>query len=510
MSFSPGDYSEWVPLAEGGEAEVFRARQASLDRQVAIKRLKLSSIGRDEEVNRFEREAKLFASLSHPALVQIYDYGRDPRFYYQVMEYIPGADLGRLAGTTGNTGLPESAKIAMARQMAEVVDFIHQKGVLHRDLKPENFMVDAAGRIKLLDLGMARGAMGAQSGHTDTKGGLIKGTLAYLPPEILRGQGPWQKVSEYYCLSLVLFELFGDLRLQQGRTAEELLALIQGGIPIKTFPTVQPAISELLSPYLDPDPARRPASLEFLVKGLRRMQTETSTLGGGRSALDAAVVREQRAWLWSLANAMEEDGRIEDAFARLKELLNIDPGDLLAQAKLQDLGMRLNDAAPEKPVSQGRRRANSWVVASAVPVITLLSGLLGAWIFYIQRAPEAEEMGLGLMEKELSILSKENEERYAQASPASTLPGESKPSARPYGVLVISGLPKGYQVLVNRIHYPSDGEIHLPASRHLLEIQDGRRRPVLRDSITVGGGEPTVFEFARKAAPPLFQRAGEP
>lgn len=510
MSFSPGDYSEWVPLAEGGEAEVFRARQASLDRQVAIKRLKLSSIGRDEEVNRFEREAKLFASLSHPALVQIYDYGRDPKFYYQVMEYIPGADLGRLAGTTGNTGLPESAKVAMARQMAEVVDFIHQKGVLHRDLKPENFMVDAAGRIKLLDLGMARGAMGSQLGHTDAKGGLIKGTLAYLPPEILRGQGPWQKGSEYYCLALVLFELFGDLRLQQGRTAEELLALIQGGIPVSTFPTVPPAISELLSPYLDPDPAGRPSGLEFLVKGLRRMQTDTSALGGGRSALEAAVVREQRAWLWSLATAMEEDGRTEEAFARLKELLNIDPGDLLAQAKLQDLGMRLNDAVPEKPVSLGRRRANTWVVASAVPVITLLAGLMGAWIFYIQRAPEAEEMGLGLMEKELSILSKENEERYAQASPASTLLGESKPSIRPYGVLVINGLPKGYQVLVNRIHYPSDGEIHLPANRHLLEIQDDRRRPVLRDSITVGGGEPTVFEFARKAAPPLFQRAGEP
>ena len=172
------------------------------------------------------------------------------------MEYVAGTDLGRLGGVTGYTGLPEPVKLDMARQMAEVVDFIHQKGVLHRDLKPENFMVDDAGHVKLLDLGMARGSFGTQ---TDARGGLIKGTMAYLPPELLRGQGPWQNVSEYYCLALVLFELFGDVRLQHGRSADELLALIQNGIPPETFAAAPPQMAALLTPYLHPDPGSRPA-----------------------------------------------------------------------------------------------------------------------------------------------------------------------------------------------------------------------------------------------------------
>lgn len=505
MSFSARDYSEWVLLAEGGEAAVFRARQASLDRLVAIKRLKLSVIGHDEDVKSFEREAKLFASLSHPNLVQIHDYGRDLKFYYQVMEYIPGTDLGRLAGVTGYTGLPETVKVAMARQMVEVVDFIHQKGVLHRDLKPENFMVDSAGRVKLLDLGMARDGMGAGAGANR---GLLKGTMAYLPPEILRGQSSWQKVSEYYCLALVLFELFGDARIQQGRNAEELLDLIQNGVPAVAFPRAPAEIAALLEPYLDPVPARRPDSLAPVIKCLRRLQSETLSLGGGRAALEAAVVREQRAWLWSLANALEVEGKFDEAFMRLKELLDLDPNDLEAQGKLRELVVLINDSTPAP--SRGGRRPMALVLASMVPVLLLAAGLLGAWIFYIQRSPEAEDMGQYLMEKELSLLSRENEGRMVQETPASMAQQAPRPTTRPYGVLVINGLPEGHQVLVNQIRYPSGGEIHLPASRHLLEIQDSRRRSVLRDSVTVGGGEPTVYDFARKAAPPLTQRAGKP
>src|SRR4051794_7531882 len=158
MSFATGDFSDWSLLGEGGEAQIFRARQVSLDRMVAIKRLKLSSIGNEEEIKRFEREAKLCASLSHPSLVQVNDYGSDGKFYYLVMEYVQGVDLGKMAelgsayvsssnlsvtggmevlgmpagaghAEPGGPGLPESLKVHLARQMVEVVEFIHQKGV---------------------------------------------------------------------------------------------------------------------------------------------------------------------------------------------------------------------------------------------------------------------------------------------------------------------------------------------------------------------------------------------
>jgi tRNA A-37 threonylcarbamoyl transferase component Bud32 len=514
MSFSAQDFMDWSLLADGGEAEVFRARQASLDRLVAIKRLKLSAIGRDDEIRRFEREAKLFASLSHPSLVQIHDYGRDDRYYYQVMEYVDGADLGRLAGSSGRTGLPVQAKIAMARQMAEVVDFVHGKGVLHRDLKPENFMVDAPGRIKLLDLGLARLGLGTR---TDARGGAILGTLAYLPPELLRGMGPPDRRSEYYSLALVLLELFGDRRLQHGRSADELVSLIQSGIPREDFPEAPPAAMDLLMPYLDVDPARRPETLEPLVKGLRRMQSGTIALAGGSEALEAAVARERRAWLITLSETLERGGRLEEAFARLKELLELDPTDQEAQARLQELGMRLNESATEDPVPEApatERRPFQWTATGVVPLLMGAAVLLAGWIFYIQGTSEAEEMGKGLMEKEMSILSREIEDREAFAAPASTVRTaqevSARPVARPYGVLIVTGLPKDYQVLVNRVRYPAEGEIHLPASRYLLEIQDAGRRPVLRDSVTVGGGEPTVYEYAGKAAPPLTRRSGGP
>src|SRR3954471_13668016 len=111
MAFAVEDFSDWSLLGEGGEAQVFRARQTSLDRMVAIKRLKLSTIGNEEEIKRFEREAKLCASLSHPSLVQVNDYGSDGKFYYLVMEYVQGVDLGKMAGP----GLPESLKVHLAR-----------------------------------------------------------------------------------------------------------------------------------------------------------------------------------------------------------------------------------------------------------------------------------------------------------------------------------------------------------------------------------------------------------
>jgi serine/threonine-protein kinase len=220
MSFAVEDFSDWSLLGEGGEAQVFRARQVSLDRLVAIKRLKLTKIGDEEEIRRFEREAKLCASLPHPSLVQIFDYGSDGRYYYLVMEYVQGIDLGKmselgiayvstreLGGTggletlglptdgPGGEGLPASLKVHLARQMAEVVEFIHQKGVLHRDLKPENFMADLNGRLKLLDLGMAK-AYSPGLEKTDPHGGGLRGTLAYMPPEILRG-GRLDPISEY-------------------------------------------------------------------------------------------------------------------------------------------------------------------------------------------------------------------------------------------------------------------------------------------------------------------------
>jgi len=537
MSFATGDFSDWSLLGEGGEAQIFRARQVSLDRMVAIKRLKLSSIGNEEEIKRFEREAKLCASLSHPSLVQVNDYGSDGSFYYLVMEHVQGVDLGKMAelgsayvssgnvqvtggmevlgfpshasGSAAGPGLPESLKIHLARQMVEVVEFIHQKGVLHRDLKPENFMADYTGRIKLLDLGMARLHNQGLS-QTDPKGGALKGTLAYLPPEILRGQGRLETVSEYYSLALVLLEIFSGARYYKGKSADEVVALIQSGISITDITGVPSSVKALLSPYLNPDPAKRPKTLESLLKGLKGMQSNTLALAGGREALEAVIRSEQKAWLWAMVRASEGTGKIEDAFARLRELLESDPADAEVQAKFQELGERMNIASETSPSpadeagAPPRRRggrakaafANARLRFLAIAASAAFVAITGAF-FYFEGRPDFNDLGRDLVEREMTLLSKENE-AGAKAAPA----GARRPALRPYGVLIVTGIPKDYRVLVNRVRYPVGGEIHLPASRHLLEVQDAGNRPVLRDSVAIGGGEPTVYDFSRRAGKP--------
>jgi hypothetical protein len=547
MSFATGDFSDWSLLGEGGEAQIFRARQVSLDRMVAIKRLKLSSIGNEEEIKRFEREAKLCASLSHPSLVQVNDYGSDGSFYYLVMEHVEGVDLGKMAelgsayvssgnlqvtgnmevlgfpgqsaGAANGQGLPESLKIHLARQMVEVVDFIHQKGILHRDLKPENFMADHTGRIKLLDLGMARLHSQALT-TTDPKGGALKGTLAYLPPEILRGHGRLETVSEYYSLALVLLEIFSGARYYRGKSADEVVSLIQSGISITDIAGVPSSVKALLSPYLKPDPAARPKSLDGLLKGLKSMQSNSLALAGGREALEAVIRGEQKAWLWALVRASEGTGRIEEAFARLRELLEADPGDAEVQAKFQELGEKMNFApeTPQSPLAPAASAASA--ASSASSAISRWSGrsrtafadarlrflALAAMVafmaltvsfFYLDGRPDFNDLGRDLVEREMNLLSKENE---AGARPIAA--GARRPALRPYGVLIVTGLPKDYRVFVNRVRYPGGGEIHLPASRHLIEVQDAGRRSVLRDSVAIGGGEPTVYDFSRRAGKP--------
>jgi tRNA A-37 threonylcarbamoyl transferase component Bud32 len=478
MSFSTGDFSDWSKLAEGGEAEVFRARQISLDRMVAIKRLKLSVIGGAADIRRFEGEAKLCASLGHPGLVQVYDYGHDSRYYYLVMEYVAGADLGRLPGAVTEDGLPAAVKIHLARQMAEAVEFIHGKGILHGDLKPENFMVDAGANVKLLDLGLA-----LDRNRAPAKRGALTGTLAYLPPEILKG-GSLQPVSEFYSLAVVLLELFDGRRLQDGLSANELLALIQSGIPADRVPQ---EYRSLLAPYLEPDPARRPDSLAPLIAGCKAMQGGTIRLDSSRHALQTALLKERKNWLWTLVKASEAAGRWEDAFARLRELLESDPEDAAAQAKFTELGMRVNDA---EEGTDSRARPRTFGVRQAAAAGLILAAALASFIYIHNRS--GDDLGNDLMEREMNLLSHENE----TATPL------TKPVSRPYGVLIVEGLPKEYRVVVNSGRYPGEGEIHLPASRYLLEIEDGGSRPVLRDSVTVGGGEPTVYRYAGRTAIP--------
>ncbi|MDQ3000661.1 MAG: hypothetical protein M3Y08_05315, partial [Fibrobacterota bacterium] len=202
--------------------------------------------------------------------------------------------------------------------------------------------------------------------------------------------------------------------------------------------------------------------------------------------------------------ASEGTGEIEAAFTRLRELLEADPANTDVQAKFQELGERMNGAQETSPSplvgrqkSKAREafsgaRARFLIITASVVFVAITGGF-----FYLESRSGIDDLGRDLVEREMDLLSKENE-----VGEKPILAGARRPALLPYGVLIVTGIPKDFRVLVNRVQYPVGGEIHLPASRHLLEVQDAGNQPVLQDSVAVGGGEPTVYDFARRAGKP--------
>src|SRR4030088_3144058 len=149
----PGPYELISRLGAGGMGEVYRARDVRLGREVAVKVLPESFSGNAEALARFEREAKAVASLSHPNILALHDYGREADVSYAVMELLEGETL-RDRMTSGPLPVPRAVDFAL--QIAQGLAAAHEKGIVHRDLKPENVFVSPDGHLKILDFGLAK------------------------------------------------------------------------------------------------------------------------------------------------------------------------------------------------------------------------------------------------------------------------------------------------------------------------------------------------------------------
>src|SRR6202162_3951122 len=151
MALSPGDrlapYEILAPIGAGGMGEVYKAHDTKLDREVAIKVLPPALARDPERLARFEREAKVLASLNHPNIAQIYGIEESSSGRALVMELVPGQTL--------QTPLPQAQTLRIAVQIAEALEAAHEKGIIHRDLKPANIMITPAGEVKVLDFGLA-------------------------------------------------------------------------------------------------------------------------------------------------------------------------------------------------------------------------------------------------------------------------------------------------------------------------------------------------------------------
>ena len=257
-----GTYDIIGVLGVGGMGEVYRARDARLQRDVAIKVLPTAVTGNRERLARFEREAQVLASLNHPHIAQVYgleEFGGTPAL---VMELVPGPVLADvIAGRTGQP-LDLSRAVAIARQIADGLEAAHEKGIVHRDLKPGNVVLTHDGQVKILDFGVAKtveGGTGQGLGISPATGaGVVLGTPAYMSPEQARGLTV-DKRTDIWAFGCLLYELLTGRQAFAGETASDSLAAVLEREPdMAVLPAATPAsVRSLLRHCLDKDPKRR-------------------------------------------------------------------------------------------------------------------------------------------------------------------------------------------------------------------------------------------------------------
>jgi len=189
-------------LARGGMADVYLATDRQLKRKVAVKVL-FPEFARDPSfVERFRREAQNAASLNHPNIAAVYDWGQEHGTYYIVMEYVEGRSLRDIIRAEGQ--IPAVASARIAAELADALAFAHRRGVIHRDVKPGNVLLTATGQVKLTDFGIAANQFDANQGLTQT--GSVMGTATYFSPEQAQGHAVDGR-SDVYALGVVLYEM---------------------------------------------------------------------------------------------------------------------------------------------------------------------------------------------------------------------------------------------------------------------------------------------------------------
>jgi eukaryotic-like serine/threonine-protein kinase len=261
-----GRYRIERKLGAGGMADVYLAEDQELGRRVAIKILNDRHAADDSFIERFRREAKNAAGLSHPNIVSIYDRGEAEGTYYIAMEYLDGRSLKELIVARG----PAPVKIAIdyARQILAAVGFAHKHGIVHRDIKPHNVLVGPEGRLKVTDFGIARSGASQM-----TEVGSIIGTAQYLSPEQARG-APVDQTSDLYSVGVVLYEMLTGQVPFTGDTPLEIAMKHLSEVPVppsELRPEVPHDLDSVVLRALAKDPHERYQSADEMDADLARV-----------------------------------------------------------------------------------------------------------------------------------------------------------------------------------------------------------------------------------------------
>jgi serine/threonine protein kinase len=294
-----GPYELLTPIGEGGMGEVWKANDPRLGRTVALK------LSKADFTERFEREARAVAALSHPNICTLFDVGPN----YLVMEYIEGAPL--------QGPMPVPKALEYAGQILDALDAAHRKGIVHRDLKPANILVTKHG-IKLLDFGLAKqaglGVTDATMTAALTGAGQILGTLQYMSPEQLQGQEADAR-SDIFAFGCVLYEMLTGKRAFEGASAASVIASILEREPAPL--SINAPLDRVVRTCLSKDPDRRFQNALDLRRAIEWANAEQPVVAPPRTlvwpivALAAVVVLGMAAWLWKPAALMQRVNKFD-------------------------------------------------------------------------------------------------------------------------------------------------------------------------------------------------------
>ncbi|RMF43949.1 MAG: serine/threonine protein kinase [Anaerolineae bacterium] len=269
-----GAYEVLRELARGGMSEVYLAQHTRLQREVVIKLLSPSLAGEADFRSRFEHEAQTIAALRHPNIVQVYDFGETEGSYYMVMEYLRGPNLARYLKEHAPLSLEETVRIL--RDIAAALDYAHSRGVIHRDIKPSNVMLEepqeagGAPRAVLTDFGIAK--LRSREMTSNTKTGVMMGTLNYMAPEQIRSAGDVDGRADVYALGVMLFEMLtGRLPFADEHPGTVMLAHLQSTPPsvLDYAPHLPISVEDIVQQALAKEPQERPPTAGALAAALQ-------------------------------------------------------------------------------------------------------------------------------------------------------------------------------------------------------------------------------------------------
>ncbi|MBI3724371.1 protein kinase [bacterium] len=317
-----GDFTLEKKIGQGGMGEVYRARQISLDRPVAVKVLPRTLATMPGFIDRFQREAKAAANIIHPHVIQIYAYGIEDGTPYFAMEFVEGEDLQQRMRRMRRLTLEETVDTTIA--VASALAVAHEKGVIHRDVKPSNVMIDRQGNVKVMDFGLAKAA---STGTELTQSGIILGTPNYISPEQGRGD-QLDGRADLYSLGVMFYELLtGTLPF----TSDSPAGLIFKHVyeppepPRKRNADVPPFLEEVALKLLAKDPGERYADGKALLYDLREfMDNEDYYLSGGARRTPTETDKRRRSSLTTPSGRTVAAQRVDDTTAEGAESFDQD------------------------------------------------------------------------------------------------------------------------------------------------------------------------------------------